>query len=331
MRSKPCQSGVLPADRGARFAADLRAVLESTAVTIVVGIVVAWLLAAAPAHAQTSWNFQLNDGGWTTSGDRLYFPPNLANFWQWTTSSTVSGGTAPHWHVVSQKVEKTTASAYYLVSPVLTMTGTVNSARISIAHDYLFQTGTTGTPLYAGQFEYQLNNSGTWVGLPLNAFASGSVSVFSPTFGYSPFWSVSSTSVQLVDQSTFVVPNYLTPTGSGTLPFVAPGAATFTGTSPGWSTAYVPSQAILTGSTGLPAGGIQFLQMRFTNFNYGATCDPQDGWNVKFVQVDFSDVINPVPEPAALALVGTGLATLAATAATRRRRHQRHSRPSDSP
>lgn len=329
MRHEMCRFGTLHTGTTGRPVARIRGLSGALAVTIVFVIVVACLLVAAPARAQTSWNFQVDDGNWSTSGERLKQPASANYLWQWNNGSTTLSPAKPRWHVESEGVTRSTASAYYLESPLLTLTGTVNSARISIAHNYLFRTGTDGKPLYAGQFQYQLNESGTWVGLPLNAFSTGSVSSFLPAFGFSPFWT--GTSVQIVDRSTFVVPNYLTPTGSGTLPFVTPGAATFTGSSPGWSAAYVPSQVILTASTGLPAGGIQSLQMRFTNLNYGAGCLPQDGWNVKFVQVDFSDVINPVPEPTALALIGVGLATLAARAAARRRRHQRASRPSDNP
>jgi hypothetical protein len=315
-----------------RPVASLRAVCGSTAATIVAVVVIGCLLAAAPARAQTStsWNFQLDDGNWTTAGQRLKQPPNAAAFWTWSSPSiAVNGGPNPHWHVTSEGVARSTASSYSITSPVLTTTGTVNSARISIAHDFLFRTGTAVTPLYAGQFEYQLNNSGTWVGLPLSAFTSGSVNVFNPVFGFSPFWS--GTSLQLVDQSAFVLPNYLTPTGTNALPFLAPGAAAFTGTSPGWPTAYVPTQAFLSGTALVPALGIQSLQLRFANLNYGAGCLPEDGWNVKFVQVDFSDAIDPVPEPATLALAGLALAVLGARAAARRWAYQRASRPSDSP
>lgn len=308
----------------------LRAACGSTAATIAVVVVVACLLAAAPARAQTSWNFQLTDGGWTTAGERLKQPPNANAFWNWSSPSiAVNGGPKPHWHVTSEGVARSTASSYSITSPLVTTTGTVKSARISIAHNFLFRTGTDVKPLYSGQFEYQLNNSGTWVGLPLSAFTSGSVSAFNPVFGFSPFWS--GTSLQLVDQPTFLLPNYLTPTGSNALPFLAPGAAAFTGTSPGWSTAYVPTQAFLSGTALVPAIGIQSLQFRFANLNYGAGCLPEDGWNVKFVQVDFSDAIDPVPEPATLALAGLGLAALGARAAARRCAYQRASRPSDRP
>lgn len=309
---------------------EVRTVCGSTAATVVVVVAIVCLLAAVPARAQTtSWNFQSTDGNWTTAGERLKQPPNAPAFWNWNTASITASPAKPRWHVTSEGVSRATASSYSITSPLLTTTGTVKSARISIAHNFLFQTGTDVKPLYSGQFEYQLNDSGTWVGLPLSAFTSGSVNAFNPVFGFSPFWS--GTSLQLVDQSTFLVPNYLTPTGSNALPFLDPGAAAFTGTSPGWTTAYVPTQAFLSGTALVPAIGIQSLQLRFANLNYGAGCLPEDGWNVKFVQVDFSDVIDPVPEPATLSLTGLGLAALGAIAAGRRRAYQRASRPSDSP
>ena len=313
-----------------------RAVAGSTVVTIIVVIAaVACVLAAAPAKAQSSWNFQSSNGGWTSTWDGPWTPNGYK--WLWTGTTTpnpLTGGTSPHWHVLAQQVTESTPTAYLLTSPVFSgLSGTVPSqnARISIAHDFLLRMGTGGSPITAGQLQYRLNGSGTWIGLPLAAFTSGSsVLIDDPVFGPSPF--KSGTSTQFVNQTSYVAPTYVTPTGTAALPYISPGAAAFTGTTPGWSTGYVPSQAFLNANTGLPASGITSLELRFTNLNLASNCGVDDGWNVRFVQVDFDTGIPPVPEPGTLALGAVGLASLIATRALRRRRrHQRASSPSDSP
>jgi hypothetical protein len=310
-------------------------------------VVMACAIAALPARAgSTSWNFQTGNGGWIATGTWFPFGPDPDYQWKWVTSSTVSGGTSPHWAVRAQGVSPSLPSASFLTSPtfstlVSSTAGLVpaQNVRISLAHDFFLLAGTTnGIPTTLGQLQLRLNptngnGNGSWLSLPLSAFTNGgSVLINDSLFGPSPFKSGSNT-VQLVDQSAFVAPNYVTPTGAGALPYVSPGMAAFTGSSPGWPTAYVPSQAFLTGSSLVPPGGISSMQLRLTNLNLAANCAPTDGWNVRFVQVDYLDEepIPPVPEPGTLALGATGLAAALAAGVLRRRRHQRPSRPSDSP
>jgi hypothetical protein len=295
-------------------------------------VVVAWSLAAPPVRAESvAWDFLQNDGGWTPSQARTNFAPSTAYLWKWVTSSAVTGGNKPHWYVLSQGVNAISPSVSWLTSPeILGPLGTLSatSARISISQNFLFKTGTSGRPISTGQLEYQLNGSGTWVGLPQNAYTSGgSVLVDDPVFGTSPFKSSSNT-LQFVDQAAYVAPSYLTPTGAAQLPSISPGAAAFTGVTPGFSSAYIPSEAFLfTGSTPITS-----LQLRFSQLSLGSTCNcGNEGWNLRFVQVDFPEIAPPVPEPASLALGMTGLGMLVVTRAIRQRRHQRASRPSESP
>lgn len=312
-----------------------RAVAGSTAVTIVVVVAVVWALAAAPARAQSTWwDFQVSSGAWTTSGTRAFDQPTSSQHeWKWVTSSTVAGGTSPHWQALAQGVSASTPSVYYLTSPLVNaLSGTVpaTTARISIAQEYLFKMGTSGRPIATGQVQYRLNGSSTWLGLPLSAFTTGSVFGSFPPFGPSPFDSGSNTLLH-VDRSTFVTPTYTTPTGTAALPFIVPGASSFTGTTPGWPSAYVPTQAILSGAL-VPAEGISSLQLRFANLNLASTCNcGSESWNLRFVEVDFPEILPPVPEPAGIALGSVGLAVLAARGAFRRLRHQRPSSPSVMP
>jgi len=316
-------------------------VAGSTVVTIIIVVIaMAVAIAAQSAPADTvipSWNFQTSDGGWTSSWDG----PGIAKGYKWTWTGTatptyLTGGTSPHWHIRAEGMDPGVRNAYYLTSPLISgLSGTVPalSARISISHDFLLMMGGNGTPITAGQVQYRLNSldaTGTWSGLPLAAFTNGGSVFDSSIYGNSPF--ASGTTLRHVDQSGFVAPNYLTPTGTAALPYVTPGAAAFTGTTPLWpGDYYVPSQAFLDAGTGLPPEGIASLELRFTNLNVGANCGPYDGWNVKFVQVDFVYPTPPVPEPGSLALGATGLVVLATAGMIRHRRHQRRSRPSDSP
>jgi len=333
--------------RRSRAASTARAVAGSTAVTIVLAAAAVGLLAAAPARAQTSWNFELSNGGWVRSGSTAPINQNIAsaNRWMWTGTTgalPVTGGTSPHWHVRSIPVQSSAASAAeFLTSAtfsglVATNTGFLpaQNARISIAHGFFFNgSGTNGRPITTGQLQYRLNDSGPWIGLPLDAFTDGgSVTGTNLIFGPSPFKSGSS-SFQIVDQADFIAPTYLTPSGAAALPFVSGSAAAFLGSTPAWpGDYYVPSEAYLNADTGLPSIGITSLQLRFTNLSLAGTCDNEDGWNIRFVQVDFSEVTSGVPEPGTLVLGGSGLVAVALTAAIRRRRrHQRPSRPSDSP
>lgn len=326
----------------------IRSIAGSTVVTIIVIIVaIACAIAALPARAAPvipSWNFQLTSGSWVQSGTNVASQIlSGSNRWVWTgtaTPSPLTGGTSPHWQVLAQGVQPGYSTGYFLTSPVFSGLvdngfGTLvsaSNARISLAHAFLLLTGTSGRPTTLGQLEYQLNGSGTWVGLPTGSFTSGGSALASDViFGNSPF-RAGPTTLQFVNQEAFVAPSYLTPTGTGALQIAAPGALAFSGSTPLWpADYYVPSQAFLNVDTGLPAGGITTLQLRLANINLAGDCGIS-GWDVRFVQVDFATTTSGVPEPASIAMGMTGLAALTATAACRRRsRHQRPSRPSESP
>jgi len=328
--------GLLLVGRRRRRSRAAQAFSRSTAVTIATAVVFVGLVAAVPAEAGSTWNFEVNNGNWVRSNvSPFLIPPDGRWLWTGTYSGTapLTGGTSAHWRVVAQGIQPPYSSAAFLTSPVFSgLSGTVpaQNVRISIAHEFLYATGTSGRPINTGQVQYRLNGTGTWVGLPLSAFTSGSsVLIDDPVFGPSPF--KSGTTVTLVNQTSYLAPTYLTPSGTAALPTVTPNAAAFLGSTPNWPDDwYVPTQAFLNANTGLPVEGISSLQLRFTNLNLAGNCT-DEGWNVRFVQVDFDTGIPPVPEPGALALGAGGLAMLGATAALRRRRHQRPSRPRDMP
>jgi len=322
--------------RGSRA---LAALARSTAVAILVAAVIVGTLAAVPARAASTWDFELSNGGWTQSGASPFIiPPGNRWTWSGTASGTTSitGGSSPHWRIVAQGMPPPYSSSHLLTSPVFSgLSGTIpaQNARISIAHEFFYATGTSGRPINLGQLQYRLNGSGPWIGLPLTAFTSGSSVIDDDLiFGPSPFKPLTvGGPPQYVDQTSYLAPTYLTPTGSAALPVVSGSAAAFLGASPFWpGDYYVPSQAFLNANTGLPASGISSLELRFTNLNLAGNCT-DEGWNIRFVQVDFDTGIPPVPEPATVALGATGLVTLVAAGAIRRRLHQRPSRPSESP
>ena len=197
------------------------------------------------------------------------------------------------------------------------------NARISLAHNFLLPPSGTGgpRPIALGELQYRLNNSGSWIGLPLSAFTSGGdLNVDDPVFGPSPFKSGTASDPFFVDQTAFVAPTYVTPTTAPLIPYVAPGGAAFVGQTDGWSSLYVPSQAFLNINTGLAPEGITSLQLRLTNASIGGNCVSGEGWNVRMLSVEFDSVQPPVPEPTTLALALAGGGAACATRAFRRRR-----------
>jgi len=283
--------------------------------------VVAWVVfGATAAKADQLFDFQLTSGSWTKSEDGF-----VPSSFQWTYIS----GSDPRWSVRAMGVDGVNvATANHLTSPPIS--GLVDgapsvNARISIAHNFLLPPSGTGgpRPISLGQLSYRLSGTSPWVGLPLSAFTSGGdLNVDDPVFGPSPFKNeLDPLDPFWVDQTAFVAPTYLTPSGTSALPYVAPDGGSFVGQSNGWESLYVPSQAFLNINTGLPLSGITSLELRLTNANLGGDCENNEGWNVRMVQVDFSSEQPPVPEPGtlALAIIGVG-GVLAARARCRRNR-----------
>ena len=279
------------------------------------------------AKADVLFDFQINQNGnvpgvtWTESqqGGLL-----AANRWKYFATGQ------KRWGVLAAGADSPTSlTAAHLTSS--TFSGIVDglpaqNARISLAHSFLLPPSGTGgpRPISLGQLQYRLNNTGTWIGLPLSAYTSGgSVNVDDPVFGPSPFknpnFPVDPTPLY-VNQTAFVAPTYITPTGTSALLYVAPGGASFVGQSNGWSSLYVPSQAFLNINTGLAPEGITSLQLRLTNANLFGNCDNNEGWNVRMVSVEFDSVQPPVPEPGTLALAAAGGGAACVARALRRRR-----------
>ena len=293
--------------------------------------VVAWVVfGTTAAKADQLFDFQLTSGSWTKSHDGF-----VPSSFRWTYFSSGSSSD-PRWSVKAMGVDGVNvATANHLTSP--SINGLIDgepavNARISLAHNFLLPPSGTGgpRPISLGQLSYRLNNSGTWIGLPLSAFTSGgNLNVDDPVFGPSPFKNeLDPLDPFWVDQTAFVAPSYVTPSGTSALPWVAPGGASFVGQSTGWASLYVPSQAFLNINTGLPLSGITSLELRLTNANLGGNCNNNEGWNVRMVQVDFSSEQPPVPEPGTLALATIGgVGVLAARARLRRKRSRVGSPP----
>ncbi|MFM8953627.1 MAG: PEP-CTERM sorting domain-containing protein [Planctomycetaceae bacterium] len=298
----------------------------------VMGIVVAAAVAAvalalpSPAQADVLFDFQVNQNGnvpgVTWSGTYQGSVP-LSNRWTYYNTGD------KRWGVLAAGADGITAAkAAHLTSS--TFSGIVDglpaqNARISLAHNFLLPPSGTGgpRPISLGQLQYQINNSGTWVGLPLDAFTSGGdLNVDDSVFGPSPFKNPlypTGTTPLYVDQTAFVAPTYVTSTTSPFIPYTAPGGASFVGQSTGWSSLYVPSQAFLNINTGLAPQGITSMQLRLTNANLGGNCNNNEGWNVRMLSVEFDSVQPPVPEPTTLALALAGGGAACAARAFRRR------------
>jgi hypothetical protein len=304
-----------------------RALGRSTVMGVIVAMVgvAAALALPPPVKADVLFDFQINSNGnvpgVTWSGTYQPFTVPLNNRWKYFSSGD------KRWGVLTAGVDGPKAAyAAHLTSS--TFSGIVDAlpaqnARISLAHNFFLPPSGTGgpRPIALGQLQYQINNSGTWVGLPLAAFTSGSsVKDFDPVFGYSPFYDDITDTVEYVDQTAFVAPTYVTSTTAPLLSYVAPGGASFVGKTTGWSSLYVPSQAFLNINTGLAPEGITSMQLRLTNASLGGNCDSNEGWNVRMLSVEFDSLQPPVPEPTTLALALAGGGATCVARALRRRR-----------
>lgn len=280
-----------------------------------------------PVKADVLFDFQVNQNGnvpgvtWTESQQNSV---PLSNRWTYYSTGDKRWGVlaAGADSILSGKAAHLTSSTFSGIVDGLP----AQNARISLAHNFFLPPSGTGgpRPITLGELQYRLNNSGTWIGLPVSAYTSGgSINTDDPVFGPSPFknpnFPVNPTPVY-VNQTAFVAPTYVTPTTAPLVPYVAPGGAAFVGLTDGWSSLYVPSQAFLNINTGLAPEGITSLQLRLTNASIGGNCVSGEGWNVRMVSVEFDTVQPPVPEPGTLALAAAGGGAACAARAWRRRR-----------
>jgi hypothetical protein len=289
-------------------------------------LTVACALATPPtAKADVLFDFQLGQNGGVpgvTWSESQQGSVPLSKRWTYYPTGD------KRWGVLAAGADSiTSGKAAHLTSS--TFSGIVDgvpaqNARISLAHNFFLPPSGTGgpRPITLGELQYQINGSGTWVGLPLSAYTSGgSVNTDDPVFGPSPFENlIDPTDPFFVDQTAFVAPTYVTPTIAPLIPYVAPGGAAFVGLTDGWSSLYVPSQAFLNINTGLAPEGITSLQLRLTNASIGGNCVSGEGWNVRMLAVEFDSVQPPVPEPGTLALAAAGAGAAWAARGWRRRR-----------
>jgi len=289
--------------------------LRSLAITCLAFIAALVLLLALPdAHAtpvvDDAYDFGLGPNGFTTQpvGKLGQVPPATGGK-RWTHGS---GQWSVNWSPVSGPV---VATGNYLTSPVINVSGSggelpgvaIDEIRFSLAHKFNFPFPGSVPPA-AGQLAYSING-GPFVGLPVSAFSTGSLSAGPAPFGPSllgPF----------VGQTTLVAPSFVPPVGAyaDLFPLINAGAA-FTGVTPGYTDTggtWVPSVATVTLGT---ATFVDSFQIRLINANLGSSCPADAGWDVRYLQVDFA-----APEPGSLVLAAAGIAGVAGWQVAKRRR-----------
>ncbi len=279
---------------------------------------VGWALVAMPclpgqakADIIQSYDFTVNNGAWTPSpADPTY---TAVHSWTW------AGG---KWSVIADgAINPFFRTGNYLTSPLITLTGTtpVTSMRLSMSHNYSLPMGLT-YPSAGGQVAYRLNGSPFWEALPLAAFTTGTGSITGSNAVFGPSPLNNPPPPARVNQTAFVPPNYVPPTGGyGSLFPLINAGATFTGKTPNFTTLnatnwYVPSQAFISSTSAITS-----IQLRLIEANLGAGCDINTGWNVRFIELDSPTTEPVVPEPGTIILAATGGAGAIARWLVRRR------------
>lgn len=293
----------------------VRATVRSIWAACILFLVALALLVAIPqARAvpivDDAYDFALGPNNFTTQpvGKPAGNVPPTTGGKRWTHGS---GQWSVNWSPVNGPL---VATGNYLTSPVINVSGSggelpgvaIDVFRISLAHKFNFPFPGSVPPA-AGQLAYSING-GPFVGLPVSAFSTGSLSAGPAPFGPSllgPY----------VGQTTLVAPTFVPPVGaySDLFPLINAGAA-FTGVTPGYTDTggtWVPT--VVTGT--IAPTFINSFQIRLINANLGSTCPADAGWDVRYLQVDFA-----APEPGSLVLAAFGIAGTVGWQLAKRRR-----------
>jgi hypothetical protein len=284
-------------------------------VLIALGMLLAIPVAdAAPIVVDDAYDFGTGPQGWTPQavGKNGQLPPTTGGK-RWTHGS---GQWSVNWAPVTSPF---VATGNYLTSPSIDFSGPngdagIDALRISLAHKFNFSSSLNGVPPAAGQLAYSING-GAFVGLPVSAFVTGSITTPDPLFGSSPLG-------PYVGQTTLVAPAFIPPAGgySDLFPLIN-GGASFTGITPGYTNTggtWVPSVATLL----FPLTVVSDLRIRLINANLGSNCPADAGWDVRYLQVDAA-----APEPGSLLLASMGGTLAAGHWLWRRRRRTINSGP----
>ena len=273
---------------------------------------------SASADIISTFNFNLNNGGFTASPQGIFTPPPINQRWTYRVAGPIAGvpqyltgtSTQPTWNVLSSPVSGTSvATGNYLTSPLIQITDpALDAFSLQIAHRYRLPANGSSLPVDAGQITYSIDGAAFLPIVPSSWKQSGAVDALLQPYVTPSNW------------GSVAVPTFVP--GVGSTPSVyllANGGASFTGETAGFDAGNFAGSE--TANIAFPLGS-STIKFRFANVNLGNNCGINGGWDLAFVEARF--IAAPEPGGFALAAAGGALSLLGWIGRGFRKKWSRH-------